>query len=217
MLQIKNVVVHGLERALVAAGNPMTIGEIDSLNNCNENDRLRGKRLGSLPVGSGHNNFLKGVIVQFDVKYPQYWSLEAQRYHWLDIISSQSKMHRLSSAGSSEEFHKMFNKYVDKESIDKIKYYIYCYNHSTPIQQDNCSSPTSAEEIRYHWFMKALSNLPMGYELWETISTSYLQLKTIYKQRQNHKLREDWGAFCKMCENLPFFLELIGEKTASES
>ena len=58
-------------------------------------------------------------------------------------------------------------------------------------------------EKKYFLFMKIISNLPMGYEMWETITTNYLQLKTIYKQRKNHKLKEDWGAFCAMIENLP--------------
>ncbi len=36
------------------------------------------------------------------------------------------------------------------------------------------------------------------------VSTNYLQLKTIYKQRKNHKLKEDWGAICSMIEGLPY-------------
>lgn len=51
-----------------------------------------------------------------------------------------------------------------------------------------------------------------GFEMWMTISTNYLQLKTIYSQRKNHKLKEDWGAFCKWCEELPMFLELTQKK-----
>ena len=34
-------------------------------------------------------------------------------------------------------------------------------------------------------------------------------LKTIYKQRKNHKLREDWSAFCEWIETLPYAKELI--------
>ena len=44
--------------------------------------------------------------------------------------------------------------------------------------------------------------LPMGYELWAGISTNYLQLKTIYKQRRWHKL-DDWREFCAFIEGLP--------------
>lgn len=44
-----------------------------------------------------------------------------------------------------------------------------------------------------------------------SVSTNYLQLKTMYRQRKHHKLKEDWNAFCQMCEKLPMFLELIGD------
>ena len=40
---------------------------------------------------------------------------------------------------------------------------------------------------------------------------NYLQLKTIYKQRKNHKLKEDWGAICSMIEGLPYS-ELITQR-----
>ena len=33
--------------------------------------------------------------------------------------------------------------------------------------------------------------------------------KTIYYQRKNHRLKEDWGAFIKFIEELPYFKTLI--------
>ena len=41
----------------------------------------------------------------------------------------------------------------------------------------------------YEKFMKVRSNLPSGYEMWMTVETNYLELKTILKQRTNHKLK----------------------------
>ncbi len=186
----------------------MTVGNISTLadpeKDKENNPFPRAIVLGSSKGASGHDNFLKGIIVQFDVKYPQYWTPEAQRYHWLDIVSSQSKMHRLTTAASSDEFYSMFNKYVDKESIERVKSYIDYWNGK--------GLQTGKIEDKYYYFMKALSNLPMGYEMWETLSTNYLQLKTIYNQRKGHKLKEDWGAFIEMCNNLPEFLTLIGRE-----
>jgi hypothetical protein len=40
-------------------------------------------------------------------------------------------------------------------------------------------------------------------------TTNYLQLRTIYHQRKNHKLKEDWGAFCDWIKSLPYSKELI--------
>ncbi len=199
MLEIKNVDVHGLFRSLKASGNPMTIGDISEVIENAAKAEERGKKLGSSKPGSGHDNYLKGIIVQFDVKYPQYWTPEAQRYHWLEIVSSQSKMHRLTTAGNKEEFYGMFNKYVNPEIIQIVQSYCNLYNGADTVEE------------KYEWFMKALSNLPMGYEMWMTCSSNYLSLKTIYNQRKNHKLKEDWGAFIKMCKELPMFLDLIGE------
>lgn len=210
MLEIRNVEVFGLDRACLASGNPMTVGEINTTDKTlttGESVWKRVKNLGSVKPSSGHDNFLKGIIVQLDVKYPQYWTPEAQRYHWLDIISSQSKMHRLTTAGSSDEFHSLFNKYVENEVIDIVKKYVVSYNMMQIIRPVT----PEVETLKYETFMKALSNLPMGYEMWETLSTNYLQLKTIYTQRKGHKLKEDWGAFLDMCEKLPLFLELTGK------
>lgn len=185
----------------MASGNPMSVGEIKTSGHtlftaANKNaERVR--NLGSCKGASGHDNFLKGVIVQFDVKYPQYWTPEAQRYHWLDIVSSQSKMHRLTTMAKDwESFSKMFNEYTEISSIENVYRLVAMYN-----EEENPA-------VKYHLFMKALSNLPMGFEMWETISTNYLQLKTIYNQRKGHKLKDDWGAFTEMCEELPLFMEL---------
>ncbi|HRS26381.1 MAG TPA: hypothetical protein P5140_07580 [Methanofastidiosum sp.] len=201
MLEIRNVEVFGLNRALVSSGLPMSIGiPADPPSEFPKSAFKRGKILGATPMGSGHDNFLKGIIVQFDVKYPQYWTPEAQRYHWFEIVSSQSKMHRLIVVASLDSAGDMFNKYVDPEIIQIIQRYAQNYKK------------TDDPDQKYFWFMKTLSNLPMGYELWETISTNYRQLKTMYFQRKNHKLKEDWGAFIQMCEKLPYFLELIGSE-----
>lgn len=214
MLEIKNWEVWGLERSLLASGNAMTVGEI---NTRPVDEDLgpqvevleRGERLGGTKVGSAHDHFLLGIHVQFDIRYPQYWSLEAERYHNFEIITSQSKMHRLTSAGSKEEFASMFNKYVDIKVIEQVK--IYCDNFSNKATMTNPVdfSIMPQQETQHYWFMKALSNLPMGYELWMTCDLTYLQLKTIYFQRRNHKLQE-WHTFCDWCETLPYFKQLIG-------
>lgn len=70
MLTIKNTEVFGLERAIKASGNPITVGEINTISimtteqyyNGDENkDSIRAKKLGSTESGEGHDNFLKGI------------------------------------------------------------------------------------------------------------------------------------------------------------
>jgi hypothetical protein len=125
------------------------------------------------------------------MKYPLYISPELQRYHWFEIISSQSTMHKLSVAVGNGD---CFNKYVDPRAI------------------------ALAEEKRSQWeenksyenMMELRSNLPWGFEMWMTVTLNYLQLKTMYKQRTGHRLKEDWGAFLDWCDTLPMFNELTG-------
>ena len=47
--------------------------------------------------GSGHDNFLKGILVAFDLHYPVYWTPQFQRYSHASITSSSSSMWRLTN------------------------------------------------------------------------------------------------------------------------
>lgn len=211
MVSIKNTQVFGLERALIASGNSYTKGEINTLRDTTDRDWKRGLRLGKAPNGSGHDNFLKGIIVQFDITYPQYWTPQFQRYKFIDIVSSTSKMHCLAKCASQsfEEFKKRFNQYVDGDLIRRTQEYAQQYNELANTIPDEASQEQHRKDT-YNAFMRLQSNLPLGYELEMTVSTNYLQLKTIVSQRRNHPLKEDWGSFCDWCCSLPHFKELTG-------
>jgi hypothetical protein len=154
-----------------------------------------------------HHNALTGIRVSFDLIYPNYISPEMQRYHWFDIVTSSSKMHRITKMN----FDECCNKYVTQETKDNMKKYIDEYNSLF----DGPGTP-DAESV-YKAFMKVLSNCPQGVELFMRISTNYMQLQTMYFQRKNHRLKEDWGAFCEFVEKLPLFKLLItGEMTIED-
>jgi hypothetical protein len=106
-------------------------------------------------------------------------------------------MHKLTTMAKDPSFRTMFNKYVDLEIVRMIEGYVDLYNGA------------ETEKEKYQWFMKAISNLPCGMEMWMTITSNYLSLKTIVKQRINHKLG-DWRVFCKWALELPMFRELTG-------
>jgi len=136
-----------------------------------------------------HDNWITGVRVSFDMKYPGYFSPELQRYHWVDFVSSSSKMHMLAKI----KMDKCCNKYVSEDVIKLAQSYIDAFNEN----------PT------YENRMKMISNCPLGLELYVRVSTNFKQLQTIYYQRHDHRLKEDWGAICKMIEDLPFSKQLI--------
>ena len=191
-MKIKNVKVAFLEESIIRSGYPMKVGEPEELVEHyiqrqlfpSAKNKDRAFKLANTPNGSGHNNFLKGIIVQFDLQYPEYFSPQLQRYHWIDIVSSQSKMHRLMSKHLKVED---FALPISLFTLDNLNHYIETQN-----------------------FRELLNELPSGYLKWMGISTNYLQLKTIYSQRKTHKL-EEWREFCKWVETLPMS-ELITGK-----
>lgn len=200
MLEISNVKVYDLRESVIASGNAMRIEPVPYSDEEFEKGLKRMKRLVHSSLSTNvhcHDNALTGIRVSFDVKYPQYWSLEFQRYHFADIVTSSSKMHRLCKM----DIANACNKYVSNETIKQMEKLVDRYNYAV--------EKGAEEGVIYENFMKMISNCPMGLELFERVSTNYKQLQTIYYQRKDHKLKEDWRAFCKMIEELPYFEELI--------
>jgi hypothetical protein len=191
MVEIKNVKVYELEESVIACRNAVRT-EMPEYTKEEFNASLeRAIKLAKMPSNSGHANFLTGIRVAFDIKYPNYFTPELQRYHFVDIVTSSSKMHRLVKMNMDM----CFTKYVKKQSIDLMKQLVNEYN----------------ENPCYETFIVALNNCPLGVELFMRCNTNYMQLRNIYHQRKNHKLKEDWGAFCKMIEELPYFEEFINK------
>lgn len=193
MVEITNVKVYDLVESVVACRNAMRTEPVDCTVEEFHKSFDRAKALAKMGGGSGHSTFRVGIRVSFDIKYPNYFTPELQRYNFLDIVTSSSKMHRLTSM----DMDACFNKYVSETSKIQMRNLLKLYNDSVTTQE------------RYENFMRLLSNCPLGVELFMRCSTNYEQLATIYRQRKNHKLREDWGAFCNFIEKLPYAHELI--------
>ena len=193
--EVSNTYVYGLERAVKASGNPMRV-KIDT-SEANEKDFLRASRLGSTNSGEGHDNFLKGITVQLDVAAPLYWWKEAQRYHRIDFISSQSTMHCLLKFDVSSQCVDD----TDPKILERMKELVEEYNQ---IQDDD----EHKDEKKAKWRV-LVASLPCGFCLCATMTTNYQQLKTMYRQRCNHKLKE-WHVFCDWILSLPHFKELTG-------
>ena len=150
-----------------------------------------------------HDNALTGIRVSFDIKYPNYFTPELQRYHFLDIVTSSSKMHKLVKM----DMETCFNKYVTDESKEQMKRLIAEYN--AMYEEDVPVDDKGHQDRVYKAFMRVLSNCPLGVELFMRCSTNYKQLQTIYHQRKNHRQKEDWGAFCDFIRSLPYAKEFI--------
>lgn len=189
-MKVTNVQVYDLKESVIACRNAMRLVPPEYTDEEFEKSFERAKKLCQASTGEVrcHANFRTGIRVSFDIEYPNYISPEMQRYHWYDIVTSSSKMHRLVQM----DFDKCCNKWVTEETKWQMKQLISEYNNDK--SEDN--------------FMRVLSNCPQGVMLFMRVSTNYEQLRTIYLQRKSHRLPE-WRSFCKWIENLPYANELI--------
>ena len=169
-IKISKVQVYGVEESRLAATYPMAV-ELD----LEETNEELMKKLFKAKPGSGHDCASKGIIVQFDLKAPEYFWRQLDRYHFIDYVSSQSKMHKLTKF----EIRSMCNDQVDKVVIENLERLI-------------------AEEAPIR---KIVSNTPAGFMLTARMTTNMLQLKSMLVQRRLHKL-DEWQEFCNWIEDL---------------
>lgn len=181
---IDNAKVYGLKDSIKASKYPMAI----DIEKCTDEITPTVKSLGSCETGTGHDQFLHGIVVQFDLTFTIKAWVEAERYHFFEFVSSQSTMHSITKFEVSSQC----NEYVTKKAIENLEECISEYN----------KNPTSET------YLKVLYNIPVGFRLTARMTTNYCQLKTMYHQRKLHRLPE-WREFCAWCETLPSFKELI--------
>ena len=173
-MKITNTEVIGMQNSIRASGYPMMRDDLSY-------DRMA--RLGKCSPGAGHDCALKGIVVRADVQASQAWWLQFQRYHFADIVSSESKMHKIMEMDIGEQC----NQWVYSRTIELVEELVKAYQKN---------------QIKFN---ELIANVPMGLMLKARITTNYLQLKTIFLQRKNHKL-EEWTTFCDWILSLPHFI-----------
>ena len=192
---VKNVKVYGLDESIRRAKFPKSTN-VDVLST----ELTAGiQNLAQAERGSGHDCWLKGVIVQFDLTFTNKAWVEAERYHWFDFVSSQSTMHRITKF----DLDSAYISYVDNRIIDimkeKVREYNDLFGDTLPA---SCSELDALEAARKQKYLELLYSNPAGFRLTAGMTTNYLQLKTIYAQRRNHRLPE-WRLFCEWIKTLP--------------
>lgn len=175
---ISNIKVYGLQDSIKKSKYPMSV----DINSLNSEITKTVTKLATSKKGEGNDNWLNGVLVQFDLTFSIKAWVEAERYHFFDFVSSQSTMHRISKMDIREQC----NEYVSEATI----------KHLEELKQQYIDEPTDKN------YLKLLYNTPTGFQLTAGMTTNYRQLKTIYSQRKTHRLPE-WREFCKQLEELP--------------
>lgn len=197
---VSNAQVYGLEESIRRAKLPMST-DVNAING----ELTEGiRKLAQSGHGEGHDQWLTGVIVQFDLTFSNKAWVEAERYHFLDFVSSQSTMHRITKFNLAKSYNGYVDPRIIKIMVDKVEE----YNALEVIT-------VSDEEAKKVKYLEILYSNPAGFLLTAGMTTNYRQLKTIYAQRKNHRLPE-WREFCKWIETLPMSELITGTKAPQE-
>ena len=188
---VSNVRVYDLEESLHASGYPMRTST--EFTEEDGKSLARGEKLSHAADWVGaHDQFLTGIRVSFDLTFTNKAWVEAERYRFLEFVSSQSTMHRILKF----DLDTQYNEYVDKEIIEIMKRKREEYENATD------------EEEKKRLYLEMLYSNPAGFKLTARMTTNYRCLKNIWRQRRAHRLPE-WREFCKWIETLPYAKELI--------
>ena len=194
---ISNVKIYDLEESLIASGYPMRTKKI--IHDLNTQDFERGERLvkATLKGNTAHHQFLTGVRVNFDLTFTNKAWVEAERYRFLEFVSSQSTMHRITKF----DLDGQYIEYVDPRIIEIMKEKVERYNRLVELRPETLI-PEYEDEIK-EAYLEILYSNPAGFKLTARMTTNYRCLRNIYIQRRNHRLPE-WRAFCRWIETLPY-------------
>jgi len=187
---IDTVRVYDLDESVAASKFPMAVAPDAD----NSEITKRTVNLAQAEPGSGHDNFLQGIRIAFNIRLTAKCLVELERYHFtdmvVDIVSCTSTMHRISKF----DLDSAYNDYTDKRIIGIMAELAEQYNANKTDEN----------------YLRLLYSNPAGFEYTLRVTTNYRQLKTIYAQRKAHRLPE-WRALCLWMETLPHSEFITGE------
>lgn len=189
-MKVSNAKVYDLDECIIASGYPMEMDTEADNETVTEKDMDRAKKLRVAcdKDNPAHGQFMTGIRVNFDLTLTNKAWVEAERYRFLEFVSSQSTMHRISKFDLDQQYCEC----VDPRMIEIMNELKDRYNE-TKYPQD---------------YLRLLYSNPCGFQLTARLTTNYRCLANIYKQRKNHRLPE-WREFCAWIETLPYAKELI--------
>lgn len=146
--------------------------------------------------GPEHRKFLRQIFVSVDITAPLYWWKEADTYKVGTTANSTSTMHKITSKPITLD---CFEKDDFNDDIINAQVIIdICENLRQKYLETN-DKKYWKELIRW---------LPNGWLQTRTWTANYEVLRSMYRQRANHKLTE-WETFRMWIETLPYAQELI--------
>jgi hypothetical protein len=200
-MKIDKVETFGWEAAIRGMRNPLnswTKSDSKYSNECVElgaNDLNLMQRL--ILAGTEHSKFMRYITVYMDIDAPLYWWKEFDTYKFCEK-NSTSTMHKITSRPLSyDDFDFDFKSDYRTNIINNLNNMIDSYK--------NTEDKTEKEEI----FRAIIQDLPSSFKQTRTVVTNYAELRNMYFQRKNHKLKEWRKIYTDFLKSLPYSEELI--------
>jgi hypothetical protein len=164
------------------------------------NDMGLAKRL--IAGGTEHRKFLRQIMVSVDITAPLYWWKEFDTYKVGTTANSTSTMHKLASTPITLECFE----------TDDITWFTDIDERLNP---DTIITYCEALRQKYNetkdkrYWKELVRWLPNGWLQTRTVTMNYENLRSMYHQREHHKLIEWSDAFCEWVKGLPYAEDLI--------
>lgn len=147
-----------------------------------------------IKAGNEHCKFLRSIYVDTVITCPQYICAELDTYKINTVRNSSSLQH----LGSKREFTR--DDFTLEDDIldicqDDFQSYLDLINRTR-------AKYLETNDYKYFRFLRQL--LPMGYNYTFSFSTNYAQLRNMYMQRKNHRLKEWNTDFVEWIVSLPY-------------
>ena len=211
MIQISNVSVQNIARAIYSARNAMNSwykSDSDITSNVlGENDLNLAKKL--CKAGTDHRKFMRMITVYMDITAPLYWWKEFDTYKIGTVANSCSTMHKIHvKEFTMEDFscEHLIDTCLLESVINELNIYRTIYNNYDK-QTEEYKNEFSKKDI---WW-QIIQLLPSSYNQKRTVMLNYEVLANMYHSRKNHKL-DEWREFCDWIESLPYSELITGEE-----
>ena len=158
-------------------------------------------------AGNEHAKFMRQIFVSVDITAPLYWWKEFDTYKVGTVANSTSTMPITMDIFDFDNLDVVIDSYTVPHGGERITIFSD-YAEDIIDMCENLRLKFKETGDAVYW--RALVQiLPNAYLQTRTITMSYANLRNIYSQRKNHKLKE-WHQFCEeWIPTLPYAKDLI--------
>ena len=166
--------------------------------------------------GTEHRKFLRQIFVSVDITAPLYWWKEFDTYKVGTTANSTSTMHKLASTPitldcfETDDFEIIDDDMLKVPSEGGCCHELFTLNESVELFiqfLENLRVKYNETKDKRYW-KELIRWLPNGWLQTRTVTMNYENLRSMYHQREHHKLSE-WHRFCDWVKTLPYAEELI--------